>query len=99
MKILRPQSLPILFIRKNVNEGLSSSINLYVRVVICIQPVAFVIEDVALAQRRPPSDNPAFLRAKTVVRFLGESANVDAVHESGHGHEARADVVVNSLIG
>src|SRR5258708_32536679 len=64
-----------------------------------VQPVAFVIESVALVERRPPVDNPSLLRTEAVVDDLVESANVDAVHESRHGREPRADVVVNPFVG
>src|SRR5258708_30821706 len=64
-----------------------------------VQPVAFVIENVALVERRARVDNPSLHRTEAVVDDLVESANVDAVHESRHGREPRTDVVINSFVG
>ena len=45
-----------------------------------------------------PSPRSTFLRAKAVIDRVVKPANVHAVHESRHGHESRADVLVNSLV-
>src|SRR5882672_6782805 len=98
-EILRTQALPQLFIGKQVDQCLTAALDREIRLVVRIQPGAFMVKHVTLVQRRPPIDHPPLLRAETIVDRLVKAADVHPVYESRYGGEPRTDVVVNSFVG
>src|SRR5579862_7990635 len=94
--ILRSQPLPQLVVRRQIDHRLSAPINPHVRIVIGIQPVALMIEYIALDHRRPPRRHPTMLRPQPVIDGVIYAANINPVDEAGDAHKPRTHILIGA---
>src|SRR5258708_14779239 len=69
-KILRPQPLPQLLIREEIDKRLPPPLNRQIWRVVGVKPGSLVVENVTLVQGWSPIQDPALLRAVTVIYRL-----------------------------
>src|SRR5260370_39224115 len=93
-----PQPPPNPHKREEIENRLPPPLNRQIWRVVGVKPGSLVVENVTLVQGWSPIQDPALLRAETVIYRLIEFANVHAVHESRHRDEPRTNIVVDSLV-
>src|SRR6202034_2328878 len=93
-EILRAQPFPQLLVGSQYHGGLAARLNQQIRLVVGVETRVFMVERSAVTQPATPSHNPSLFRTEEIARPLLRVAEVHAVHESRHGHEPWAHVLV-----